>query len=250
MTELRKYSGKDVEMLLVALIIAENAIANQDFLQENRGGWASPFFQNFITRINTAMEQHLGVDNAKNLRLSTIAIKALQKEALIKLSRFNTQLREDFKATPDRLEEILTELGFNAFWKAAFDRQDQEALIQLLYQFSENMTPELLNEITAKGIGEALISNITAGATATRDADIRQEGNKGTRKEITQAAVVEFNEIYEQLISIAKISRNLFLGNDTKRDLFSYSKVLGNMNNQGDPAADGTTPPPDGSPTT
>ena len=47
---------------------------------------------------------------------------------------------------------------------------------------------------------------------------------------LTKEAVAEFNAIYDDVISIAKIAHNFYKGNPTKQDEFSYSKIRKKLN--------------------
>ena len=94
------------------------------------------------------------------------------------------------------------------------------------------MTAILKAEIVAKGTAEITINNIVDYAGVLKNANINQETFKGTRKEITDQAITAFNEIYDRVISIAKISSNFYKSEKTKQQLFSYAKVSANLNNQ------------------
>jgi len=67
----RKYTGKDVDMLTACATIIEQAIIHKTFLQSKRANWADPFFQNLQTTIDDAFKDHLGIDNAKQMREAT-----------------------------------------------------------------------------------------------------------------------------------------------------------------------------------
>ena len=82
------------------------------------------------------------MDAAKDLRLATITINEIQTNAINDLALVKVQISEDFKDNPIRRTEILNELGFNTFLKSA-QRKDQEALINLLFQFKTNLSPTL-----------------------------------------------------------------------------------------------------------
>lgn len=225
----RKYSGKDVDMLSACATIMEHATVQKTFLVSKRANWADPFFPNLQTRIDDAFTNFLGIDNAKAMREATQVVVNLQETALVLLAEFKIQIVEDFKNDPVRRDEILTQLGFTAHLKDAQTR-DQEALIELLLKFKFNMTNDLETEITAKGLALQTITDIIAQADILNEANITQETLKGERKEISQEAVTEFNGIYDEVISIARISAKFFKNDPATKDQFSYSKVLRNLN--------------------
>ena len=219
----RVYKGKDVEMLTATSTIIEHAIKNKLVLIAKRATWADPFFDDINTRIDNAFEQYLGVDNAKKMREATQFINNLQSIAIPLLAEFKVQINADF--TNPRRTEILTQLGFTEHHKAA-QRGDQEALIELLFKFKLNMTPALQTEITAPGMDPNTIVAISDNAQKIKDSNISQEALKGGRKVISAAGVNEFNEIYTQVIGIAKISAKIFIKTKPIAQGFSYSKAI------------------------
>lgn len=224
----RNYPGKDVEMLTTGSVIVESAIANQDKLVPRRNIWAAPYFDNFKKRIDDAFKNHLGIDSAKDLRQSTQVLLGIQKQALKDLAIIKIQVDEDFKRDPARRTEIFKQLGFTNYLKDA-QRKDQEALINLLYMFQKNL-PGLRAEIEAKGTDKASLDTIVGYADTLKNANISQETFKGGKKIITAEAVTEFNEIYDDLISICKIAAKFFMDEPNLKDQFTYSKVLKALN--------------------
>lgn len=226
----RIYKMKDVDMLLTSSVIIESAIKNKAFLTAKRTTWTDPFFPNLKAKIETAMQTHLGVDSAKGLRLSTDIVVNIQKHALADLSEFKIQLLEDFKNDKPKRDELLNQLGFTTYHKAS-QTGDQEAMISLLFRFKLNMTDDVKAEITAKGTAAGLIDRIIDYAIALKDANITQENFKGTRKEITAAAIREFNDIYNEVISVCKISYHFYKDQPEMQELFSFKKVRKALNN-------------------
>ena len=226
----RSYSTKDVDMVIAAETIINSAIANKTYLQTKRSTWADPFFQNIKTQINTAVQTHLGVDNAQQLRQATQVVVAIQANALKDLAEIKIQIIEDFKETPTQQVEILNQLGFTSYHKEAQNR-DQEALINLLYQFKSNLSPTLKTEIVNKGTAEQSLDAIITYANTLKDSNILQEGTKGTRKQTTQEAIIEFNSIYNKVVSITKIASKFFKDNPALKQQFSFAKVSKTLNN-------------------
>lgn len=227
----RDYKAKDVEMLLTAATITDSAILNKVFLQSKRSTWADPFFEDFKTEIDKAIRDFLGQDNAKQLRDATIIVLSIQADAIKDLAELKVQLEVDFNDNLIQRTEILNNLGFTPFY-ADVKRKDQEGLINLLYQFKTNLTPALRTTITDKGTSPALLDAIIAHAETLKDANILQEGKKGTRKELTDQAIIAFNGIYAKVMAIAKISTNFFKDNQAIKEQFSFSKVKKNLNNR------------------
>ena len=228
-TSQRAYSIKDVDMLITASAIVESAISNKDFLISKRSNWEDPFFENLKIRIDNAVQNHLGADNAKDMRQATLVLLEIQKMAIKDLAEVKVQITEDFKTDKTQLAEILNQLGFTSFHKDA-QKGDQEALINLLYRFKTNLTPALKDEIIAKGTSAAILDTIIAHADALKNADVNQEIFKGNRKNLTLATITEFNEIYNQVISISKIAGKFFKDQPTVKEQFSFAKVAKTLN--------------------
>ena len=226
----RSYKVKDVDMLVTASTILESAITHKEKLQKKRSNWADPFFDEFKAEIDTCIQTYLGVDSAKALRQSTIVVAGLKKEVLVLLAEFKVQVEEDFKEEKPRRDEILKQLGFTAYLRGA-QLNDQEALINLLYQFKTNIKG-LQVVIVSKGTAQELIDSIISHADKLKNADVTQESSKGTRKEITVEGITEFNRIYKNIMSIARISAKFFKEEDVVKDQFVFSKVAKTMNAQ------------------
>jgi hypothetical protein len=227
-TMLRPYKAKDVDMLITAATITQAAIANKEFLISKRTTWADPFFGDLQIEIEKAIQTHLGIDSAKALREASQVVYSIQSNAIKDLAEVKVQLIEDFKDNPSRQSELLNQLGFTTYHKKA-QSGDQEALINLLFQFKTNINA-VRAEIVSKGTPDVTLDNICNHSDLLKDADISQEGNKGTRKVITAEAVTEFNKIYNKVISIAKIATKLYKDNPALKDQFSFNKISNALN--------------------
>jgi hypothetical protein len=226
----RKYKVKDVEMLVTASTIIENAIANKAILQAKRSIWADPFFETIKAQIETTTDTYLGKDAAREMRQATQVVLSIQSEALLNLAEVKVQIEQDFKKEATHKNEILTQLGFTANHKSS-QKGDQEALINLLYQFKLNLTTTLSTEIVEKGTAQETLDKIISYANTLKTANITQEAFKGTKKEITAEAITAFNQIYDQVISIAKIAQNFLKTDKPKQEQFSFNKVSSKLNN-------------------
>ena len=225
----RLYKTKDVDMLVTSSTILESAIINKKFLQTKRSTWADPYFDDLKTKIENVTQTFLGVDSAKDLREATQSIEKIIKQATIDLAEFKVQVAVDFNKDKPRRDEILNQLGFKSYHDAA-QKGDQEAFINLLYQFKKSMTNKLKDEIVAKGTAPETIDSIVGYADAMKNADVSQESFKGLKKTITSAAIKEFNAVYEEIIGISKISAKFFKDKADLKDQFSFSKVAKALN--------------------
>lgn len=228
----RSYTMKKVDMLLTASTIAQNAIANKEFLQSKRSTWNGQFFEDLNEEIENVIQNHLGIDSARDLRQATHEVYAIQAVAMNLLSEAKIQISEDFKKDTQRRDEVLNTLGFKNYFTAAGRNKDQEALVNLLFQFKANLTPQLKTEIIGKGTAAGTLDQIIAQADILKNSNVVQEMNKGSRKIVTAVSQTAFNDIYDKVISICKISRNFYKGDAARQDMFSFGKVAKTMNYQ------------------
>lgn len=215
---------KDVEMLLTSSIIVETAIQNKVFLSSKRATWTDPFFTDLQTKIDTVIKKYLGIDSAKDLRKFTATMYTLQKDAKVALAEFKVQIDADFKKDPTKQAEILNVLGFNKYLKDV-QKGNQEALINLLYQFKTNLDKGLETEIITKGINKATIDALLGFADTVKDTNVSQETAKNVKSTTTTNYITEFNNLYEEVIAVAKIAAKFYLDNPTLKEQFSFSRV-------------------------
>ena len=216
-------------MLLAAATIIDSAIANEAFLTSKRTNWTKPFFNNLRLRINNAITNHIGVDGVSELRQATQSLIVIQSAALLDLAELKVQIEVDFKNDSVRRNEILALLGFKTHNTNA-KKGDQEALISMLFAIKTNLTSTLKTELTTKGIAPVLLDRLITYAESLKEADIFQEGKKGTRKEITATAIIEFNEIHSDVTGVAKIAKNFLRDDKARSEQFSFRKVASNLN--------------------
>ena len=187
MTE-RTYSYKNVDMLTASQTMVKHFKEHQDEIVAIRATWAEPFITNLEAKINNAISTYLGLDPKKDQRLATLTLLELQAKALKDLALFKVNIEADYAKDPNRLNWLLTNLGFSTQHTKA-QKGDQEALAQLLQQYKLNMTADLKTEITSKGTNQALIDGIIAQADPIQAANTEQETLKATSKELTDEAL-------------------------------------------------------------
>lgn len=227
----RNYNVKDVDMIIAASTIVKNAISQKEFLQSKRSTWAGTYFEDLETKIDTIAANYLGADNARELRSSTAAIYEAHDKAYKLASEIKVQIEEDF---PTDKTELLRTLGYTSYFAKA-GKKDQEALINLLFQFKTNLTPSVKAQMIAKGTLPADLDAMVSMAEEIKALDAVQENKKGIRPVNTEEAVRAFNETYEEVMSIVRIASRFYKGDRPRQDLFSFTKIAKaiNANNNG-----------------
>jgi hypothetical protein len=228
MAKNRNYSCKDVDMLVASKTIAGSFRTFIGELSATRTAWTEQYAQDLIARIDSAMGHYLGTDAKKDLRGATAALAGIQGPARRDVSYFKVQVADDFKKDPARRDEILITLGFASYLRAV-QLGNQEALIQLLFAFKNNLTAGIRQEITAKGLNATLIDNIMGYAEAFSQANVAQENLKGSSKTVTMEVSDAFNAIYDEIIGICKIASAYYRFEQLKKEQFTFNKILANL---------------------
>lgn len=226
MTQTRAYSYKDNVILIASIEIGKALLANIQELSMARNNRNEGYANNFINRVNNAMEQYLGLNKTEAQKKATEKVNEIHSSALKSVTFFKKQIEVDFDKA--EAKQILDNLGIPSTLKA-LNNGDQEGMIQLLFAFKKGMTNELKQEITSKGMNPALIDGIINYTNQLKDAEVNQELLKTTTKEVSNEAVFAFNEIYSEAIGICKIASTFYQDNPLKKELFTFSKIVAKM---------------------
>lgn len=224
----RSYNYSDVDMLLASKTIMGNFMAHIDELSTIRTNWTTEYADGIITEIDSTIENEMVIDVKKELRDASNKLSLVMGPAKRDISSFKTQVDEDFKNDTPKLKEILKTLGITKNLKAV-QKDNQEALIEMLYTFKSNISDSLKQDITVKGMNPVLIDKISSYADTVMNANVSQEELKGTSKDISQEIVVKLNAIYDKVIGICKIAANYYQYEPIKKELFTFSKVIANL---------------------
>ena len=224
----KTYSYKDVDMLLASKTIVESFKSNLAELSLARSSWNEEYVNNLSTKIDYAIEKHLGLDKKKELRNATVNLSSIQTPAIRDLAFLKKQLQIDFAGEKVKYREMLKDLGFEKNLRKV-QNCDQKALIELLSTFSENMTVPLKKEIIEKGTNPELIDRIMNYADQIKQSSVSPETQREITKVISEKAKDTFNEIYNETASICKIASAFYQYDTLKKELFTFGKVLSNM---------------------
>lgn len=160
------------------------------------------------------------------MRDTTANLASIQSPAMRDLSFIKTQIEVDFGKDA---KEIIKTLGFDKNLRSVQNR-DQEALIELLYSFKKGLNDNLKNQLIEKGTNPELINRIISYADQLKLTNVSQETLKETTKALSEEALNEFNAIYDEVIGICKIASTFYQFDTLKKDQFTFTKVVSNMN--------------------
>ena len=226
MTKNRNYKAKDVDMLLASKTIVETLRMYQSDLLMARSTWTEEYATKLSTKIDDAIENLLGLDKKKELRDTTALLNSIQDPARRNLSFLKTQIEVDFGKDS---KEMIKTLGFNKSLRAVH-QGDQEALIELLYSFKKGLSESLRAKMIEKGTNPELIDSLIEYADQLKQANLSQESLKETTKVLSETAINTFNEIYAEVIGICKIASSFFQFDPIKKEQFTFTKIIRNMN--------------------
>ena len=226
MSKNRNYNFKDVDMLLASKTIVETLKLNLADLSITRSTWTEEYANHLATKIDDAIENYLGLDKKKELRDTTSQLASIQAPARRDLSFIKTQIEVDFGKDA---KEIIKALGFDKSLRSV-QKGDQEALIELLYSFKKGLNDSLKTQIIEKGTNTVLIDRIIAYADQMKQTNVTQETLKETTKELSEEALKAFNDIYNEIIGICKIASNFYQFDPLKKEQFTFTKMIKNMN--------------------
>lgn len=220
----KKYSCKDVTMLLATKLIALNF---KDYIAELsvvNNKWTTDYADDLFVRIDNIIKKHLGVDAKVDLRKSTSSLNSLIVKVCKDLADFKLLLETLFKNDVVRKREIINDLGFKHYYKDVLNKK-QEAVINLLYAFKTNMTDDLRAELNAKGVQNNLVDSLVANADIVEAANDEQENCKFLSKEISFNKRVLFNSLYDEVIIICRLASSYYKNLPVKKAMFTFSKV-------------------------
>ena len=227
MSTARKYGARDIDMLTAAQTVVANFKANIEDLTLLRKNWPLEYPDEMQDRISKSL-QKIGIDPKEVLHNTSDKVFALQNTAIDKVKFLKTQIKADFKNDPDARDRILSKLGFIGDANKP-KLKSQEGLIEFLYSFTNNLTPELREEITAYGLNPALLDTIAGYAETLNQANTKQESLKVTTSVDTSDMVDELNAIYDEVMSICAIARRYYHSDPLKKAQFTFSKILANQ---------------------
>lgn len=244
------FRGSPIELVSVLYLLLQSGKRHLAVLVLKNTTWKDPFLANLEKDLDAVTKKYIGVDTAANLRQATQALLAIIKLVLPDLSILNEQIKVNIM-NPVNREEYLNTLGFKKYYADASGKS-QFALINLLFAFSQNITPAIEADLLANGVAAATISNLKSYTATLQAANVKQENFKLIRPADTLEAVTAYNDIYQKVIDFAKVARKIMANSDQPQAVneFSYSKVLSVVKAEakGAPAPDpapapGTKPP-------
>ena len=204
----RDYKVKDVDMVLTAATVIENAIANKAWLQSKREIWADPYFDTIMDQINAAIRAHLNEEDVAALRKANQQMTDILPGAIETVTAAKSQFNKQYKDNPVRKKDLLKQLGFKTYLKNIIGK-NQKALVCFLHQFTTQLTPELKSELMADGITVEILDQICTLAESLADHSMMKNAPLGM-PETSMEALRDFNTIYNKAVHITRTIQKFY----------------------------------------
>lgn len=225
----RKFKGTAIQMLMATGLIVDNAIGIAPTLTAARPKWTLSYFTDIKGQITGILEDNFGIRGTTSLREVTAALTTKEIAAKAMLQQAKTQIEVDFGKDKTKSSHYLTTLGLTKV--KVIKNASQDATIEMLTIFRNNLTPEIESDLTAAGMSAATLNGIKALAKEFYEANALQEQKKVGSKETTATLNMQLNNLYDEVIGIAKIASTL-LTDKAEIEKFSYSRALKQMGYQ------------------
>ena len=175
----QKFNFKPLPMLVAALTVADHFEEEKEVFIAEQPSWNDPFIIDFRQSVSSVMNEYFGVNTREGLQKQTVLVNQLAGKAKTDLDMLKTQIERGFRTVPGKSQEILSKLGFGAYWGKA-SNNNQTMLISLLLSLRNNLTAELRTGLEQNGVNPARIRNLLSYAETLNQANITQESLKGS----------------------------------------------------------------------
>lgn len=224
----RAYNDPDVVMLTGGLTLIEAAKNHVALLQVRRTTWTPAYFDTFEAEVKQAMKDHLGL-TPEAARIAATAV------VMTNFSTMRTDARKlmvDIQnlegLSDDRRATLLRSLGYDEHYSDVAAKK-AEALTELLFKIEKNLTKEVRDELTSLGVNGQLLDRLLGYAEQFTQSRVQQTALKLSQKEITDAAIKEFNRLYERIIGICRVAQDEFKKDKAVKGQFSYTQTVNKL---------------------
>ena len=223
----RAYNMSDVVMLTSSGVIAERGHLHLAAIEAKKSAYADPYFPNLRQKIQDALTDILGFNNAAGLILSTDKLLTKKDEVITVAKEFKVQVLQELRTNRSKARQYLTLLGFSQWFTGRKTKQSE--LMELLFTIKKNVDPALESEMAALKIDPAYITKLIGYADEFGNLQISQENMKLTRKLETAEDIEELNAIYNEVFGASLMIQTFFEKNKVLRSLFSFNTIAANL---------------------
>jgi hypothetical protein len=219
----RKFKGTAIQMLMAAGLLTDNAIAMTASLTAVRPKWTAGYFTDIKGNITSILEDSFGISANDSLKQLTTDLTTKEASAKSTLQHVKIQIEVDFGKDKTKCNRYLSILGLSNVKNIGNATQSQ--LSEMLVTFRNNLTLAIETDLTAAGMNPATLTSIKAMALDFYNTNAQQELAKVSTKETNATLTAQLNDVYDEVIGIAKIAASL-LTDKADIEKFSYTRAL------------------------
>lgn len=232
-------SHSQLAKLIALRVIVQSFFDNIAELVKANTKWLPAFATALMDEVDATGDKLIGKKAKTALFEATDAVNQAMAPAKKDITTLKVQIDVNFANNPGRRKVILDELGYTSFYKKVTSR-NQLATIGLLTATKRNLAT-YRDEILATGTPPDLLDRLAEYGAVVSQANTVQENLKTTTKGITAEAAAQLDTLFNKVMGICKIAADYYSNNRVKKELFTFSKVIGNLGYI--PEAEETEPP-------
>lgn len=219
----RKFKGTAIQMLMAAGLIIDNAIAVAEMLNEVVPKWTESYLVDIKGQIRGILEDSFGIKDNVALREATAAIATKEIAAKSILQQVKNHIEVDFEKNDVRRKLYLITLGLSKV--KTISNASQDATIEMLNAFRNNLTPAIEDDLTTAGISPNTIASVKLLANDLYQANVVKEHKKQMAHESADTLNAQLNNLYDEVIVIARVASSMLVDR-CDAEKFSYPHAL------------------------
>jgi hypothetical protein len=210
--------------ILTCRKIAQSFSENIYELSSIRRNWSPDYASNLKDRIEMMMNRYFTYESLMDHLENNGQFYELMIAALKDITVFRAELKVDFRHDKEFLNQTFDNLGYVDYYSDA-KNGDHFSLYKMMSTFRRNMTPELQQIVTARGIEQNLIDRLLS--YRRKLAELKNCFDiSGGNDQLGAELKSEINMIYSEVKDICRIANAYFEFDPILRDKFNFYKVM------------------------
>jgi hypothetical protein len=216
-----RYDG--LKMLTAASVIADCFERDKAIFIQGYSDFEDPFLDNFCNEINKALSKYYGINTKEELHKANLSTGVIDKDVIDDLSIIKDEIECVFRNKRQQRNNILSQLGFAAYWKKTYN---QITMFKLLSHLHNQMNPDLKVLLITEGVNERRLNNVINVANRVHLADVFQNLLMDNSLIGSQHALNVAKNIYYTAMEICYKGQKLFKKNKEKKAFYIFSNVI------------------------
>lgn len=220
---------KDLCLASAATLIACRSIAqafseNIYELEHIRQNWNLAYAESLKKKIQMVAEKHLSDDKLKISPEKVNDWRELMISAFTDLAIIRASVKVDFKEDKEFQKDFFNRMGYTQYFSDA-KNGDHVSMYNFIREFSSQLTPEIHQKITGKGLDRKIVDRIAEDAkTSLQFSECFEVLNDP--EAIADEGRRLLEEIYREIQDICRICTAYYHFDPNKREGFNFFKAL------------------------